>query len=66
MGWFSTSVNYWGVLVMLAGLACNLLAGKAASRVSEARRERAYWLIRAVGLVLAIIGALITMKLIGG
>ena len=66
MVWFGTSVNYWGMLVMLVGLAFNLLAGKAANRVSEARRERAYWLIRAAGLLLAIMGALITMKLIGG
>jgi hypothetical protein len=64
--WFSTSVNYWGILIMLIGLAFNLLAGKAASRVSEIRRERAYWLIRATGLLLAIIGALIAMKIIGG
>ena len=66
MFWFGTSVNYWGVLVMLVGLAFNLLAGKAASRVSETLRERAYWLIRAAGLLLAILGALITMKIIGG
>jgi len=66
MGWFSTSVNYWGILIMLVGLAFNLLAGKAASRVNEARRERAYWLIRAAGLLLAIMGALITMKIMGG
>ena len=66
MVWFGTSVNYWGVLVMFVGLACNLLAGRAASRVSVTRRERAYWLIRAAGLVLVIIGALITMQLIGG
>jgi len=66
MFWFGTSVNYWGVLVMLVGLAFNLLAGKAASRVSETRRERVYWLIRAAGLVFVIIGALITMKFIGG
>ena len=66
MFWFGTSVNYWGVLVMLVGLAFNLLAGKAASRVSAARRERAYWLIRAIGLLLAVIGALIIMKFIGG
>jgi predicted membrane protein len=66
LDWFGTSVNYWGTLIMLIGLVFNILAKRTASQVSEARRELAYWLIRIAGLLFVIIGALITMEIIGG
>ena len=57
-------VNFWGLIVMLAGLALSLAAVRVKAALFPNKADTFVMAIRLVALLIVMLGTLITMKII--
>lgn len=56
----------WGTLLLVAGALVVFLSGRLTAGVPEEKRERADLLVKAIGMILAIVGALRVLGFLPG